>query len=215
MLLKLCADLGRTNKSNTFLGLSLHPFHTFFLLFSFFSVFPLSSGTSDRNYPLSPPFLSGYNRCPVTRFLRAMNWPGEARCCRYLHFHVASCLSYPPISSFWMEYYLFIKILPHTSLFSIHKGAFAFSSHKLCLPSSLLQRADPSIALTCIVSVDLAELKILHAAPAVIRLWRLLISVCSVLLRNQCRCSSVITSIYTTSAPGFKECFMVFRDAPT
>ena len=68
--------ISSTNKSSTFLlssdshSFTLFLLYIFFLGFSFFLIFP---GTSGRNYPFSlPPLLSGYSGYPVIHFFQAM-----------------------------------------------------------------------------------------------------------------------------------------------
>ena len=222
----LFAGFGSTNKSATF------------LLFSSYLTLVLSSPPcpllhlsshlklcrrSGRNCLLSPSVLSGYNGSPDTRFsretLRLMSRPdGE-------------CYLRPPQSLV-----IFLLSLMSTLVFSRTGGVLShrsslthrfprFPPKNLCslvmlAVSSLVFAATDTAFYWVLISLELAESRILPAAPVDTRPRTALISFCTVQIRTPCAAHSLATlCLFTTSGPGPREFpgfwgSMVFRHAP-
>ena len=226
----LFGGLGSTNKS------------AISLLFSYYLTLVLSSspcsllhlfsylklcGGFGRNSFLFPPVLSDYNGSPDTRFLSGndaadglMSWSdGE----RYLR---------PPQS---LVVSLLLSLVS-TLVFSrtgdvlCHQNSLThrfpqFSQRNLCslvmlAVSSLVYSATDTAFFYILISLGLAESRILPAAPVDTRPRTFLISFCTVQLWTHCATHSLATlCLFTTTGPDSGELpslwgFMVFRHAP-
>ena len=93
---------------------------------------------------------------------------------------VVSYLSYPLFSFVGLEAHCLIEILRHAGSLDFHRRTCAPSSCSLCSLSSTLQQTQPSV----LVSLGLAESRILPAAPVDTRPRTPLISFCTVQLRT-------------------------------
>ena len=219
---KLFAGLGSTNKSAIFL--LLFYYLTLVLSSPPCPLFHLSSylklcGRSGRNCLLSP-VLSGYNGSSDISFPRETTWlTSLPDVKRYLH---------PPQS-------LVVSLLL-SLVFSRTGGVMSFLSilthrfprfplRNLCslvilAVSSLVFAATYTAFFSVLISLGLAELRILLAAPVDTRSRTSLISFCTVQLRTFCAAHSLATlCLCTTSGPDPGELpgfwgSMVIRHAP-
>ena len=223
----LFAGLGNTNKS------------AISLLFSYYLTLVLSSppcpllhlsfylklcGRSGRNCLLSPSVLLDYNGSPDTRFsqgtTRPMSWPDGVRYLRPPQFVVVSLLL-PVVSTL---------VLSRTGGVLSHRSSLThrfprFPPRNLCslvmlAVSSLVFAATDTAFFSALISLGLAELRILPAAPVDARPRTSLISFCTVQLRTLCAAHSLATlCLFTTSGPDPGELpgfwgSMVFCHAP-
>ena len=181
-------------------------------------------GRSGRNCLLFPSVLSDYNGSPDTCFSRGttrlMSWPGGERYLRPLQSLVVSLL----------------LSLVSTLVFSQTGGALShlnslthrfprFPTRNLCsfvmlAVFSLVFAATDTAFFWALISLGLAESRILPAAPVDTRPRTPLISLCTVQLRALCADHSLATlCLCTTSGPDPGELpgfwgSMVFRHAP-
>ena len=179
---------------------------------------------SVRNSLLSSPVLSDYNGSPNTHFSRGttrlMNWPDGEHYLLSLQSIVVSLLL-SLIST-----HIFSRtggVLSHRSCLT-HKIP-RFSPRNLCSPamlavSSFVYAATDTAFCEVLISLGLADTRILPAAPVDTRPRTPLISFCTVQLRTLCAAHSLATlCLCTTSGPDLGElpgfwCSMVFRYAP-
>ena len=165
-------------------------------------------GRSGRNCFLSPPVLSGYNGSPDTRFSRGTTRPmslpdGE----RYLR---------PPQSLVVS----FLLSLVSTLVFSRTGGVLSLQSILTPRFPRFPLRNLCSLVMLAVSSLELAESRILPAAPVDTCPRTSLISFCTVQLRTLCAAHSLATlCLCTTSGPDPGELpgfwgSMVFRHAP-
>ena len=223
---KFFAGLCSTNKSAIFFLFSYYL--TFVLPSPSCPLFHLSSylklcGRSGKNCLLSPSVLSGYNGSPDTCYsretTRLMSWPdGE----RYLH----------PLQSLVVSFLSLVSTLIFSRIGDVlsHQNSLThrfpqFPPRNLCsfvmlAVFSLVYAATDTAFFQVLISVGLAESRILPAAPADTRFKTLLISFCTVQLRTLCAAHSLATlCLSTTSGPDTGELSgfwgsMVFRHAP-
>ena len=220
----LLAGLDSTNKS------------AIFLLFFSYLTLVLSSPPcpllhlscylklSGRNCLLSPPVLSGYNGSPDTRFswemMRLMSWPNGERYLVPMQSLVVSLLL-SLVST------LLISrtggVLSHGSILT-HRFP-RFPPRNLCFlvmlaVSSLVYAARDTVFFSVLISLELAESRILPAAPVDTSPRTSLISFCTVQLQTLCAAHSLATLCLSTTSgpdpgelPGFWGS-MVFRNAP-
>ena len=212
---------------------------TISLLFSYYLILVLSSppctllhlssylklcGRSGRNCLLSPSVLLDYNGSPDTRFSRGttrlMSWLDGVRYLRPPQSLVVSLLL--PLA--------FTLVLSRTGGVLFHRSILThrfppFPPRKLC---SLVMLAVPSLVFAAtdtaffwvLISLGLAESRILSAAPVDTRPGTPIISFCTVQLRALCAAHSLATlCLFTTSGPDPGEYHgywgsMVFRHAP-
>ena len=168
-------------------------------------------GRFGRNCLLFPPVLSGYNGSLDTRFYRGttrlMSWPDGELFSRPPQSLVVSLASTLVLSRTG-------DVLSHQSILT-HRFP-RFPPRNL---SSLVYAATDTAFFEVLISVGLAELRILPAAPVDTCPRTSLISFCTVQLRTVCAANSLRLSISTTSGgdPGELLSFwgsMVFRHAP-
>ena len=218
---KLSAGLDSINKTSIFFSLSstlaLYSSHCLLLHLSYL---PKSLWQIWQQL-LSPFVLSDCNGSPDTRFSRAtmqqMCWPGVVPC--FLQSLVVSLL----------------LIFVSTLLFSRTGGALSYfksSTHgfpwcqlrnlhfivTLAVSSLVLVATDTAFCYT-LISLELAESRILHAAPVTTRPKTLLIPFCTVQLRTLCAAHFLATLCILTSSPGPGKLLdlwpsMVFRQSP-
>ena len=223
----LFAGLGSTIKS------------AIFLLFSYYLTLVLSSpscpilrlsfylklcGRSGRNCLLSPSFLLDYNGSPDTRFSRGttrlMSWPdGVCYLCPLQSLVVSLLLSL--VSTLVLS--RTGGVLSHRS--SLTHRSPRFPPRNLCsvvmlAVFSLVFAATDTAFFSVLMSLGLAESRILPAAPVNTRPRTSLISFCAVQLQTLCAAHSLATlCLLTISGPDPGELLgfwgsMVFRHAP-
>ena len=196
----LFAGLGSTNKS------------AISLLFSFYLTLVLSSppcpllhlsshfklcGRSGRNCLLAPSVLSGYNGPPDIRFsrraTRLVSWPDEERYLRPPQSLVVSLLLSLVSTLVFSRYggVLFPRsILTHRlPRFPLRNLGFLI----MLAVSSLVFAATDTAFFKVLISLGLAESRILYAAPVDTRPRTSLISFCTVQLRTHCASHSLAT----------------------
>ena len=130
------------------------------------------SGTFGRNCPFSPPFLFGHNGSPAANFFRPKSWPNDVRCSIHLQFHVVSLLLFHVSTLLSTVSFNFFDL----QIPSMCAEEFMFPRHARCVMSETGTAFYPALTSP--------EPRILHAAPAVIRLMALLMSFCTVQLRT-------------------------------
>ena len=224
---KLFAGLGSTNKSTISIFFSYYL--TLVLSSSLCPLLHLSSylklcGRSGRNCLLSPSVLSGYNGSPDTRFSRGttllMSWPDGEHYLRPLLSLVVSLL----LSLVFTFVFSRTGSVLSDLNFLTHRLP-RFPPRNLCslvmlAVSSLLFAAMDTAFVEILISLGLAESRILPAAPVDTRPRTSLISICTVQLRTLCPAHSLATLCLSTISgpdpgelPGFWG-FMVTRHAP-
>ena len=223
----LFAGLGSTNKSAVSLYFSYYlilvlssPPCSLLHLFSYLKL----CVRSGRNCFLSPPVLPGYNGSPDTRFYRRttrlMSWPdGE----RYLRPPQSLVVSLLLSLVFSLVFSRTGGVLSHRSILTHRYPRFA-PRNLCCLVtlavSFLVYAAMDTAFFLVLISLGLAESRILRAAPVDTRPRTPLISFCTVQLRTFCAAHSLATlCLCTTSGPDPGELLgfwssMVFRHAP-
>ena len=208
----LFAGLGRTNKS------------AISLLFSYYLTLVLSSppcsllhlfsylklcGGSGRNSFLSPPVLSDYNGSPDTCFLSGndaadelTSWPDGERYLRPLQFLVVSLLL---SLVFTLVFSRTGGVLSHRSSLTHRFPRFpprnSCSLVMLAVSSFVFAPTDTAF-FYILISLGLAESRILPAAPGDTRPRTSLISFCTVQLWTHCAAHSLATfCLFTTTGP--------------
>ena len=193
-----------------------------------FSSYLKLCGRSGRNCLLSPPALSGYNGSPDTRFsqgtTRLMSWPDGERYLRPPQSLVVSLV----VSLLWSL--VSTLVLSRTGGVLSHRSSLThrfprFPSRNLCslvmlAVFSLVYAATDTASCEVLISLGLAESRILPVAPVDTRPRTPLISFCTVQLRTRCVAHSLATLCLFTSSgpdpgklPGFWGS-MVFRHTP-
>ena len=207
---KLSAGRGSTNKSVISLLFSFSPTLPLFLPLCSLLHLSFHFNLCGRNCLLSPPLSLGYNGSPDTRFSRGttqlMSWPdGE----RYLSPPQSVVVS---ILLSLVSTLLFSRIggvLPHRNSSTYRFPRFPLGnlcSLVMLAVTSLVFAATDTALCRALISLKLAEPRIIHAAPAVIRPRISLISFCTIQLPTFCAARSLPNlCLSTTSGPGPRE----------
>ena len=111
---------------------------------------------------------------------RSISWPDAASALCSPSYSLSSCLSHPLISFSLQWGRTVIPKFFDTQVPSVSTEELVLSGHPWCVPSSSLQRPQPSVELF----LESAELKNLRAAPVIILLQTLLFSLCPALLQT-------------------------------